>query len=141
MLSSKATLTKCFIQDTNNLKYGDIVYNLTAVALNVLEPAYNTFPKIVVASGYRTPDISSSHSQHPLGKCVDIQFQGATKDDYYEYAKQLAKIINYDQLILHYCNYTQTPWIHISFNLSNNRKQVMTFWNNKKFSSGISKLK
>ena len=141
MLSSKATLTKCFIQDTNNLKYGDIVYNLTAIALNVLEPAYNTFPKIVVASGYRTPDISSSHSQHPLGKCVDIQFQGATKDDYYEYAKQLAKIINYDQLILHYCNYTQTPWIHISFNLSNNRKQVMTFWNNKKYSDGISKLK
>ena len=105
MLSSKSSLTKCFIQESETISYGDIIYNLAAIALNVLEPAYNTFPKIIVASGYRTPDISSSNSQHPFGKCVDIQFQGATKDEYYDYAKQLARIISYDQFILHYCNY------------------------------------
>jgi hypothetical protein len=39
MLSSKATLTKSFIEETEGIKFGDIIYNLTAVALNILEPA------------------------------------------------------------------------------------------------------
>jgi hypothetical protein len=141
LLSSKAALTKSFIEeDPEGLKYGEIVYNLTAVALNILEPAYNVYPKLFVASGYRSKNLSSQSSMHPQGKCVDVQFQGATKEDYYEYAKQLVKVLNYDQFILHYCNYTNNPWIHISFQGSNNRKQVMTFWNNKKHSDGLSKL-
>lgn len=141
MLSSKAALTKNFIEEeADGIKFGDIAYNLTAVALNILEPAYNIYPKLFVASGYRSKANSSKNSMHPLGKCVDIQFQGATKDDYFEYAKELVKVLNYDQLILHYCNYTNNPWIHISFQGSNNRKQVMTFWNNKKHSDGLSKL-
>ena len=141
MLSSKATLTKSFIEEEQDgLKYGDIVYNLTAIALNILEPAYNVYPKLTVASGYRTKAISSQSSMHPQGKCVDIQFQGATKEDYFEYAKQLVKVLNYDQFILHYCNYTNNPWIHISFQGSNNRKEVMTFWNNKKHSDGLARL-
>lgn len=141
MLSSKAALTKNFIEEEQDgLKYGDIVYNLTAVALNILEPAYNVYPKLFVASGYRSKASSSKNSIHPQGKCVDIQFQGATKEDYFEYAKQLVKVLNYDQFILHYCNYTNNPWIHISFQGSNNRKEVMTFWNNKKHSNGLAKL-
>ena len=141
MLSSKATLTKSFIEETEGIKYGDIIYNLTAVALNILEPAYNIYPKLVVASGYRVQSISSQNSQHPLGKCVDIQFQGATKDDYFEYAKQLVKVLNYDEFILHYCNYSNNPWIHISFQGSNNRKIISTFWNNKKHSDGLAVLR
>lgn len=141
MLSSKAALTKSFIEEEpDGLKYGDIVYNLTAIALNILEPAYNVYPKLMVASGYRTKAISSQSSMHPQGKCVDIQFQGATKEDYFEYAKQLVKVLNYDQFILHYCNYTNNPWIHISFQGSNNRKEVITFWNNKKHSDGLARL-
>lgn len=141
MLSSKAALTKVFIEEEQDgLKYGDIVFNLTAVALNILEPAYNVYPKLFVASGYRSKASSSQNSMHPLGKCVDIQFQGATKEDYFEYAKQLVKVLNYDQFILHYCNYTNNPWIHISYQGSNNRKEVMTFWNNKKHSDGLARL-
>jgi len=141
MLSSKAALTKNFIEeDPQGLKFGEIIYNLASVSLNILEPAYNIYPKLFVASGYRSITASSKNSSHPLGKCVDIQFQGATKDDYYIFAKELVKVLNYDQLILHYCNYTNNPWIHISFDGSNNRKEVLTFWNNKKFSSGLAKL-
>lgn len=140
-LSSKAALTKSFITPVDGeLTYGEIVYNLQAIALNILEPAYNVYPTLIVASGYRTKEISSKNSMHPTGKCVDIQFQGATKEDYYEFAKQLVKVLNYDELILHYCNYTNNPWIHISYSGSNNRKKVSTFWNNIKHSDGLSKL-
>lgn len=141
MLSSKAALTKCIIEGDDILPYGDIVYNLSAIALNILEPAYNIYPSLYVASGYRTKEISSKNSIHPQGKAVDLQFQGATDDDYFEYAIQLVKVLNYDQFILHFCNYTNSPWIHISFQGSNNRKQVMTFWNNQKYSDGLSNLK
>lgn len=140
MLSSKAALTKCFIVGTEDLPYGVVVYNLASIALNILEPAYNIYPKLYVASGYRTTELSSKNSIHPQGKAIDIQFQGATEDDYYEYAKQLVKVLNYDQFILHFTNYSNSPWIHISFQGSNNRKQVMTFWNNQKHSDGLAKL-
>ena len=140
MLSTKASLTKENIVGDKKLTYGQIVYNLQAIALNILEPAYNLFPNLVVASGYRSKATSSKNSLHPQGKCVDIIFQGASKDDFYDIAKELAKVINYDQMIIHFTNYSNNPWIHFSYLGSSNRKQVMTFWNNKKYSSNLSKL-
>lgn len=141
MLSSKATLTKCFIVGDDKTSYADIIHNLSAIALNILEPTYNIFPQMTVASGFRTKDISSANSLHPTGKCVDIQFKGATREEYYKNAKQLAKVLNYDQFILHYCNYTSSPWIHISFNTTGNNKEVKTYWNNNEYSSGLVLLK
>ena len=45
-----------------------------------------------------------------------------------------------DQLILEYCNYTANPWIHVSFSIEKNRTQVLTFFNHKKHSDGLSNL-
>lgn len=140
MLSSKTSLSKYFVQASENITYGEIVYNLQQVALNILEPAYNTFPKLIVTSGYRTPQSSSKTSQHILGKAVDIQFQGASKDSYFDYAQKLALILNFDQMLLEYTSYTNSPWIHISFSGKNNRKQIMTFWNNARHSDGLTQL-
>jgi hypothetical protein len=140
-LSNKAVLSKDIIKTTADAKYGTIVYNLSATALNILEPALIVYPDLVVVSGYRTKQNSSPTSQHPLGRAVDIQFNGLPREDYYERARQLARVLNYDQFILEYCSYTKTPWIHISFLGPNNRKQVMTFWNNKKYGNGLYNLK
>jgi hypothetical protein len=96
---------------------------------------------MTVASAYRIKENSSPNSLHPLGQAVDIQFQGATSEEYYDYAISLAALLNYDQFILEYCSYTNNPWIHISYNTSNNRKQIMTFFNNKKYSDNIAKLR
>jgi hypothetical protein len=125
MLSSKAAITKDFITTTEKIKFGEVLYNLQAVALNILEPAY------------RSAENSSQNSVHPLGQAVDIQFTGYTDTEYYEAAKQLARVLNYDQFILEYCSYTNSSWIHISYLGSNNRKEVMTFWNNKKYDNGL----
>ena len=140
-LSNRAILSKDIIKTSSDIKYGTVVYNLSAVALNILEPALTVYPDLIVVSGYRTKQNSSTSSQHPLGRAVDIQFNGLSRDEYYERAKQLARILNYDQFILEYCSYTRTPWIHISFVGSNNRKQVLTFWNNKKYGTGLYNLK
>jgi len=138
MLSAKASLVRSRIPQSENS--GQIYYNLQQVALNILEPAASLFPSLIIASGYRSKDISSINSEHPFGSCVDIQFLGYKPSDYFNIAKRLARVLNYDQLILEYTSYSNTPWIHISYKGENNRKQVMTFWNNRKHSDGLSKL-
>ena len=142
MLSSKAAVTRDFITSSESLKYGDIVYNLQAVALNVLEPFKKLYPNMFVTSAYRSPKNASnaSKSQHPSGCGVDIQFKGATKAEYYNIAIQLAKVLQYDQMILEFCNYTKNPWIHVSFTVQKNRLQVMTFNNHAKYSDGLTQL-
>ena len=141
-LSSKAAVTKDVIRGHGNLKYGDIVYNLQGIALNILEPIKKVYPSMLVTSAFRDPGNSSnsSSSQHPKGQAVDIQFKGVTREEYYSLAIKIAKIIKYDQLILEYCSYSNNPWIHISFSIQNNKNQVLTFFNHKKHSDGLSNL-
>lgn len=141
MLSSKAGVTRDPIRDHEGATYGDIVYNLQAIALNVLEPVKKIYPNMFVTSAFRDPGNASNAktSQHPLGQGVDIQFKGITKQDYYDIATKLAKVLRYDQLILEYCSYTNNPWIHISYSVKN-RGQVLTFFNHKTHSQGLTQL-
>lgn len=139
MLSSRAAVTNTPVQAQLNMTYGEIVYNLQAIALNVLEPIKKIYPEMFVTSAFRKPS-NNSTSQHPKGQAVDIQFKGMSKDEYYQVALKLAKVIKYDQLLLEYCNYTKNPWIHISYSVDKNRTQVMTFFNHKKHSDGLTQL-
>lgn len=138
MLSNKAAVTTDIIQGRDQISYGEIVYNLQAMALNILEPVYKIYPNMFVTSAYRKPGTNAT-SQHPLGQAVDIQFKGVSKSDYYEIAQQLGRVLNYDQLILEFCNYTKNPWIHISYSVKN-RNQVLTFFNHRKHSDGLTQL-
>ena len=141
MLSNKAAVTRDSIRGHTGATYGEIVYNLQAVALNVLEPVKKIYPNMFVTSAFRDPGNASNAktSQHPLGQGVDIQFKGITKKEYYEIAVKLAKVLKYDQMILEYCSYANNPWIHISYAVKN-RSQVLTFNNHKTFSQGLSQL-
>jgi uncharacterized protein YcbK (DUF882 family) len=141
MLSSKAAVTRDSIQGHAGATYGEIVFNLQAIALNVLEPIKKIYPNMFVTSAFRNPGNASNAktSQHPLGQGVDIQFKGITKKEYYEIATKLAKVIKYDQMILEYCSYAKNPWIHVSYAVKN-RSQVLTFNNHKTYSQGLSQL-
>ncbi|CAB5221879.1 hypothetical protein UFOVP242_120 [uncultured Caudovirales phage] len=141
MLSSKAGVSRDPIRGHEGATYGEIVYNLQAIALNVLEPVKKIYPNMFVTSAFRDPGnaANAKTSQHPLGQGVDIQFKGITKQDYYDIASKLAKVLKYDQLILEYCSYTNNPWIHISYSVKN-RSQVLTFFNHKTHSQGLTQL-
>lgn len=141
MLSSKAAVTKDVVVAQKGLSYGEIVYNLQNIALNVLEPIYAVYPNMVVTSAFRSESSSSGTSQHPLGMAVDIQFKGMQKKDYFDTAKKLKECVQFDQFLLEYCNYTNNPWIHISLKpTGSNRNQISTFWNHKKHSDGLTSL-
>src|SRR5574343_157459 len=139
MVSAKAAVTKDTIV-RNDLTYGQIAYNLQALALNVLEPAYALYPNLLITSGYRNQNRSINTSQHPKGQAVDLQFRGSHYDDYYEIAVRLAQAISFDQFILEYTSYSRNPWIHVSFSKDKNRNSILTFWNNKKYSNGLHRL-
>jgi hypothetical protein len=140
-LSSKSVVSKYKVEPQNGLSYGQLVYNLSSLALNVLEPALALYPKLQVNSAFRTTAASNPSSQHTKGQAVDIQIPGLGKDQYFAVAKKLANNLNYDQLLLEYKNYgTGQPWIHISFSVDSQRKQVLTLYNDKTFSQGLSSL-
>lgn len=141
MLSSKAAVSKQKLTAQNGLTYGEIAFNLQTLALNVLEPIYNVYPNMFVTSGFRLNTSGSSTSQHTIGQAVDIQFRNISKQEYFEIAKVIKNIINYDQLLLEYSSYTNNPWIHISLKpTGDNRNQILTFWNHRKYGTGLFNL-
>lgn len=137
-VSSKAAVSNYPVQAQLGLSYGEIVFNLQGIALNILEPVLALYPNMFVTSGFRTAANSSTLSDHPRGKAVDMQFRGVSRIEYFEIAKRLAENLNYDKLLLEYKTYgTGMPWIHISFDVNQTRKQVFTYFNDKKYGSGL----
>ena len=46
-----------------------------------------------------------------------------------------------NEFLLEYKNTgTGLPWLHISFNFNGNRNQILTFFNHRKHSSGLTQL-
>ena len=140
-LTTKPAVSKNTLVAQSGLTYGEIAYNLSALALNVLEPILALYPDMVLTSVFRLAASSSSSSDHPKGCAADIQFNGASKKQYYEIAKKLANEINYDQILLEYKTHgTGKPWIHVGFRVNNPRGQVLTLLNDKTYSQGLTYL-
>lgn len=140
-LSSRAVVTNNPVTAQLGVSYGEIVYNLQGIALNICEPILALYPNMFVTSAFRLTNNSASTSDHPRGKAVDIQFRNVSKEDYFDIAKKLATFLNYDKLLLEYKTYgTGLPWIHISFDINQQRKIVLTYLNDKKFGDGLVSL-
>lgn len=116
----------------------EIVCNLKLLSLNCLEPIYTRFPNAFVTNTWRPRGIGSPTSQHPRGQAADLQFRNVKKSDYFQIATVIKDLVPYDQLLLEYkTTGSGLPWIHVSFNKAGNRKQVLTFLNNRTFAQGL----
>lgn len=123
---------------SGDLSREEIVCNLKLLAINCLEPIYGRYSNAFVTNTWRPRGIGSPTSQHPKGQAADIQFRGVKKSDYYQIAQVLKDLVPFDQLLLEYkTTGTGLPWIHISFNKSGNRKQVLTLLNNRTYGQGL----
>jgi hypothetical protein len=123
---------------TAGLTVPEIVCNLKLLAVNIVEPMKAQYSNMFVTNTWRPAGIGSSTSQHPKGMAVDIQFKGAGKSDYFTIAKWCRDNLVYDQLLLEYkTTGSGLPWIHISFDKNNNRKQVLTLLNDKTYGQGL----
>jgi hypothetical protein len=103
----------------------DILYRLSLLCVNVLQPLKDKYPGIVIIGGFRR--MNTGVGQHELGEAVDLQIRNQTPQLIYEVADYIQKSLNFDQLILNWTNVgDQQPWIHVSFSPTSLRELVQT---------------
>jgi len=107
------------------------VANLKRLAENVLQPIRNHYKRgVKVNSGFRHPNVNaavggSKTSDHCRGQAADIEIPGVANA---ELAEWIEKNLKFTQLILEF--YTpgvpDSGWVHVSYDPSNLKCQVMT---------------
>jgi len=121
----EATLSPTAIRNgISNQPNDQELSNMKLVAENCFEPLRKMWGKpIKVNSFFRSQSLNklvggSPLSQHVKGQAIDIT--GGSKEENKKLF-ELAKTLDFDQLINEY----DFSWIHISFKLSGNRKQIL----------------
>lgn len=110
-----------------------IIDKLRLVCQNILQPVRDHYGKPVnVNSGYRGSMLNklvggASTSQHCKGEAADFEIKGLSN---YELALWIKDNLDFDQLILEYCDDIKTNpnagWVHCSYRKHGNRKQCLT---------------
>jgi hypothetical protein len=101
----------------------DVISNLQALVVNILQPVRNSLGPITINSGYRSPAVNvavggSRTSDHCKGMAADIEIAGYDN-------KMLAKFIEqnfrFTQVILEFYEDGQpsSGWVHVSFDPDN----------------------
>ena len=117
------------IKAQRGLSFEDIVCNLKALAVNIIEPLRAQYPKIRINSAFRgKPSLVGKVSQHEKGEAVDIQIPGYTPNQYLSVAKWVAETTPFDQIIF---EHGKSIWLHISCKRTVNRKSLLTMYKGK----------
>ena len=117
--TESATATKHKIDNTPSKA---VIENLKALCANCLQPLRNKLGKAIkVSSGYRSDALNkkvkgSKTSQHPKGEAADINVDGMTDRQLYDYI--LKSGVKFDQLIL------EPTWVHVSWSKNRLRMQA-----------------
>jgi zinc D-Ala-D-Ala carboxypeptidase len=102
------------------------------VSNNIFEKVRAKFGKpIAVTSFYRSPEVNkkiggaSTKSQHCKGEAMDLDadvYGGLTNKDIFEY---IYNNLEFDQLIWEYGDDNNPSWVHVSLNVTKNKKQAL----------------
>jgi zinc D-Ala-D-Ala carboxypeptidase len=121
----------------NNEPTKEGIIKLRLLAANLLQPLRNAVGSMRITSGYRSPELSkaigsSSNSQHCRYEAADIQHISRGKMDNLKIYNALVDLdLDFDQCILEFGNATEyidpthPAWIHLSWKISDNRKQTL----------------
>lgn len=116
----------------------EIVCNLKMIAVNIITPIIAQYPNMILTNTWRPAGSGSTLSQHPKGQACDMQFVGVGKKDYFIIAQWCRNNLVFDQLLLEYkTTGSGLPWIHLSFDKTGNKKQVLTLLNDKTYATGL----
>ena len=118
-----SSLAKNGITQQLGLLQDDILYNLSLLCKNVLEPVKAKYPGITIVSGFR--QVNTGIGQHERGQAADITIPSAPDTLIYEVADFIAKTLQFDQVILNY-SVRRSPWIHVSFSSTGLRRTALT---------------
>ena len=106
------------------------VINLVNLCNFILQPIRDEFGVIRINSGYRSPALNkavggSKTSQHCNGQAADFE---STRISNPNLAKWISQNLEFDQLILEFYDGKDpnSGWVHCSYNLMGNRKNILT---------------
>ena len=113
------------------------IMKLTILATSVLQLLRDRIGALRITSGYMSPELNtaiggSNKSQHTKCEAVDIQYvKRGRMDNLLIYQALIDLDIDFDQCILEFGDSTKTSdptspaWIHLSYKITDNRKQVL----------------
>jgi zinc D-Ala-D-Ala carboxypeptidase len=121
----------------NNTPSKEGIMKLTILATSVLQLLRDRIGALRITSGYRSSELNtaiggSNKSQHTKCEAVDIQYvKRGRMDNLLIYQALIDLDIDFDQCILEFGDSTATSdptspaWIHLSYKITDNRKQVL----------------
>ena len=133
-LTKSNTATRLGISNTPD-KEG--IHKLRLLATELLQPLRNAVGPLRVTSGFRSESLNaaiggSNKSQHTKCEAVDLQFvKRGTMDNMRIFNAIIRLGLEFDQCILEFGGSTahtdsdNPDWIHISWKITGNRKQVL----------------
>lgn len=137
--------------DIDNTPTLEVLNNALLVAGNCMQPIRDHFGLVSVNSWYRSESVERvvardgflnylrknglkenenawkeyfAKKQHPRGNAVDFEVPGVSNDEVFEWCKAN---LEFDQLIREFAKpgIPDSGWVHISYVVSGNRKQVL----------------
>jgi len=134
-LTASQTARRYGIDNTPPERYKENLRLLTEKVLDPIREAWGA--PIIVTSGYRCEKLNrlvkgKDTSMHLVGKAADIRTLSDERADNAKLLKLIIKLVNsgkvpFDQLISEYPDKLGRPdWIHISYDVDRNRKQMLT---------------
>lgn len=124
-LTSSETATRRGIDNTPGPAE---IHNLRYLLNEVMQPLRSWYGKpINITSGYRSPKLNkaiggSTTSDHTQGRAIDFT---VPKEDYKKVFEYIKTKLVFDQLIWEFGNDNAPNWIHVSYRVSGNRRQVL----------------
>ena len=126
-LSKNLTLAEACVTNTglSNIPNAQQEINLNLVANKIFQPCRDHFGKpLKVNSGFRCKEVNkavggAANSQHLSGQALDLDF--GNKADNKALFEYIRKNLFFDQLI----NENDYAWIHVSYSMAHNRKEVL----------------
>ena len=134
MLKSQTAERMGIVNEPN----ADHIYNMVALAENILQPIRNEYGPFIVSSGFRSPKLceaigSNSSSQHCKGQAVDFEVPGISN---FDLAEWVSDNLPFDQLILECFTGGNTGWIHCSY-VPDGRREELTYNRSQGYRKGL----
>jgi hypothetical protein len=112
----------------DNVPSSEDIVNLLYLTQHVLDPIRtNLSEPIIITSGFRNDKLNTAIggsliSQHRLGQAADIELASGWNANIFNYA---INKLDFDQLIWEFGDDQDPDWVHISYTLDGNRREVL----------------
>lgn len=120
----------------NGLSVDQIITNLSALAVNCLEPIKANYPGFTITSGFRGPGGTNPGGDHGHGRAADLQWGHLTSNAHLDIARWIATNLKFKKLIIEHSNATHKLWIHVAFEQGDTGGRILTMINNN-YQSGL----